>query len=249
MHLSSLAENYTLPRFYDCDAWTPANEPLANNFDEFRRHYMIPNNNKYFLKLCNSLYSIIKHEKDLIRINKEEDGRNTPVLHAIEGLKTFIYNRVEGTEHYSDVPRKSELVRLQTDLMELYTRYAGTGYDFRPIAKFAMGELDEYIEHIDDINEAYTYIKRSGCIVEPIDLEEHYEGIANDLKQRGIDAIIEYPYCTDLDLVVSIDLKTRKADVDQCMQDNTYKFVKVFLKGGRRYLMYTFDHDNSIFAW
>ena len=113
-------------------------------------------------------------------------------------------------------------------------------------------EVDKILKDIQNsfnkTNEAYRYTKKQGCLIDVYDLEERYEPIRKELQTIGINANIEYPYCTDELVTISVDHLIRKIDVDLCLEDNSYKFVSMNRQGNEIFLTYTYDWDNSIFA-
>ena len=98
-------------------------------------------------------------------------------------------------------------------------------------------------------NESFNYVSKQGCIFDEYDLEDRYGHIEKELQRLGINATIEYPYCTEEKVTISIDSLAGKTAVDLCLQDNEYKFESMNRRGNKIFLTYTYDWDNSIFGW
>lgn len=143
--------------FYDDLQWMPNGETAyENNFRDFcRKHGMMIKDKKLY-KLCENLYDIIRYH---IGIKQDERIRRVQipevVSEAIYGVKTFIYNRLNSTEHYSEIPTQNEIKRLKSDLFILARRPVGN-YNFNRIAQYCEELLDDYCLMQDEtITEAW----------------------------------------------------------------------------------------------
>ena len=145
-------KNYKLNEgfsFYDDKQWMPNGETaFENSFRDFYRKHDMNIMDKDLYKLCENLYDIIRYH---CGIKQDERIRGVQISekhsNAIYGIKTFIYNRLTSSEHYSEVPTQEELDRLKSDLFILGRGSVGR-YNFANIAQHCEMLLDDYSSKI-----------------------------------------------------------------------------------------------------
>lgn len=210
--------------FYDDLQWMPNGETAyENNFRDFcRKHGMMIKNKKLY-KLCENLYDIIRYH-----IGVKQDERliraQLPAMHrsdastaseAFYGIKTFIYNRLNSTEHYSEIPTQNEINRLKSDLFTLARRPVGN-YNFNRIAQYCEELLDDYCLMQDEtITEAWDPEDEFAdeCV-------EEYKEAIEELKSLTS----TYKYLLDKK-VIDLDDMAEMVNIVNEMSDNLYNKV------------------------